>query len=325
MPQKIEISSKTIIFTVFFLLALMLVWQIKDLIFSLFIAFIIAGALKPAVEFLGKRKIPRSLAAFSVYFLFIFLFANLLGLIIPPLVNEMTHLFKNFPQIVQKAFPTAANYFDLSFVSQNLPNLANRAVDIIRSLFSNVIFVTTTLFFGFYLLLEKDFIGDILPNFFDDVEAKRINLFVERAQKRTATWFWGELILMTIVGGLTYLGLIIIGMKYAVALAVLAGLLEVVPTLGPIVSTIPAAIIGFSSSYVLGFSNIVVYFIVQQLENNIIVPLVMRKIVGLRPIVTLITLMIGGKLAGILGVLLAVPAMIFIETILIERQKLQRK
>ncbi len=324
MAKKIEISSKTIIFTAFFLLGLVLVWQIKDLIFSLFIAFIIAGALKPAVDYLEKRRIPRSLAAFLIYFFFIFLIVNLLGLVIPPLVKEMTHLIKNLPHIIQKAFPTAADYFDLTIISQNLPNLANRAVDIIRSLFSNVIFLTTTLFFGFYLLLEKNFIGDVLPNFFDESEAKKINLLVERAQKRTAAWFWGEIILMTIVGTMTYVGLTLIGMKYTVALAVLAGFLEVVPTLGPIISTVPAALIGFSTSSVLGFSNIALYFIVQQLENNLIVPLVMRRIVGLHPIVTLTALIIGGKLAGILGVLLAVPMTIFLQTILIERQELQK-
>jgi len=114
-------------------------------------------------------------------------------------------------------------------------------------------------------------------------------------------------------------------MKYAVALAVLAGLLEVVPNLGPIISTIPAALIGFSISYVLGLSNIALYFIVQQVENNLIVPLVVKKVVGLHPIITLMALMIGGKLAGVLGVLLAVPTTIFVETILIENQKLQRK
>lgn len=130
---------------------------------------------------------------------------------------------------------------------------------------------------------------------------------------------------MTIVGVITYIGLTIIGMKYAVALAVLAGLLEVVPNLGPIISTIPAALIGFSISYVLGLSNIALYFIVQQVENNLIVPLVVKKVVGLHPIITLMALMIGGKLAGVLGVLLAVPTTIFVETILIENQKLQRK
>lgn len=323
--SKIEISSRTIIFTVFFLIGLNVLWQIKELIFSLFIAFIISGALKPIVDFFENRKINRSLAAFVVYILFLLIVANLFALVIPPLINEITHLFKYFPTILKTTLPQISPYMDFSTLAQNLPNIANETVNLVKNLFSNVIFMTSTLFFGFYLLLEKNFIENILVNFFDDAEAKRINLIVERAQRRTGSWFWGELILMLIVGIMTYIGLTIIGMKYALALAVLAGLLEVVPTLGPIISTIPAALIGFSSSYSLGLSNIIVYFIVQQLENNLLVPIVMKKIVGLHPIITLIALFIGSKLAGILGVLLAVPITIFIETLLIENQKLQRK
>jgi len=321
MPQKIEISSKTIIFTVGFILMLGVIWLIKDLIFSLFIAFIIAGALRQPVDFLEKRRIPRVLASFVIYLLFLFAIVNLFALVIPPLLKEISFLFKNLPEIIKTALPQISSYIDLSTLTQNLPNLANNAINLIKGVFSNAIFVTSTLFFGFYLLLEKDFIENVLVNFFDEAEAKKIAHIVNRGQKRAGNWFWGEVALMTAVGALTYIGLTIIGMKYALALAVLAGLLEVVPTLGPIISAIPAALIGFSSSYVLGLSNIALYFIVQQLENNLLVPLVMKKIVGVHPVVTLIALIVGGKLAGVLGILLAVPTTIFVETMLIEWQK----
>lgn len=320
MPQKVEISSKTIIFTVFFLLSLVLLWQIKDLIFSLFIAFIIAGALKPAVDFLEKRGLPRLIVATIIYFLFIFVIFNLFSLVIPPLIGEMVFLFKNLPSII-KNIPQISSYVDLNLLTQSIPNLANDIIGFVKGVFSNAIFITSTLFFGFYLLIDKNFIEGILDNFYEEVEAKKIAHIISQGQKRAGNWFWGEVILMTAVGLLTYIGLTIIGMKYAVALAVLAGLLEVVPTLGPIISAIPAALIGFSTSYVLGLSNIVIYFIVQQLENNLIVPVVMKKIVGVHPIITLMALIIGGKLAGVLGILLAVPTTIFVETILLEWQK----
>ncbi|KKQ24488.1 MAG: hypothetical protein US40_C0003G0027 [Candidatus Roizmanbacteria bacterium GW2011_GWC2_37_13] len=324
MPQKIEISSKTIVFTVFFLLSLVLLWQIKDLIFSLFIAFIIAGALKPPVDYLEKKRLPRLLVSVLIYFLFLFIIFNLFSLVIPPLVQEMSYFFKNFPTIVRN-IPQVSSYIDLNLITQNVPNLANDLVGFVKGVFSNAIFITSTLFFGFYLLIDKNFIEEILKNFFEDAEAKKISHMVSQGQKRAGTWFWGEVILMTAVGFLTYIGLTIIGMKYAVALAVLAGLLEIVPTLGPIISAIPAALIGFSHSYILGLSNIALYFVAQQLENNLIVPIVMKKIVGVHPVITLMALIIGGKLAGVLGVLLAVPTTIFIETLLIESQKLQKK
>jgi len=319
--QKIEISSKTIIFTVGFILLLGVIWLIKDLIFSLFIAFIIAGALRQPVDFLEKKKIPRSISSFIVYFIFVFIIFYLFILIIPPLSGEIIILFKSLPQIIIKVFPTLSSNFNLSFLSNNIPSLANQTINLIKTAFSNVIFVTSTLFFGFYFLLEKNLAQKLLGNFFDDMELNKINLISERAQKRMSGWFWGEIILMVVIGLLTYVGLSLMGVKYALALAVLSGLLEVIPNLGPIIATIPAFFIGLSQSNVSGLSIIALYFVVQQLENNLIVPIVMKKAVGLHPIITLIALIIGGKIAGIMGVILAVPTTIFIETVLIEWQK----
>ena len=246
-------------------------------------------------------------------------------MIIPPLAGEIIVLFKNLPHIIIKVFPTSSSNFNLSFLSNNIPSLANETVNLIKTAFSNVIFVTSTLFFGFYFLLEKNLAQRLLGNFFDDMELNKISLISERAQKRMAGWFWGEIILMIIVGLLTYVGLSLMGMKYALALAVLSGLLEVVPNLGPITATIPAFFIGLSQSYVSGLSMIALYLTVQQLENNLIVPFVMKKAVGIHPIITLIALIIGGKLAGIMGVILAIPTTIFLETILIESQKFSKK
>ena len=325
MLQKIEISSKTIIFTIGFILLLGVIWLIKDLIFSLFIAFIIAGALRQPVDFLEKKKIPRSISSFIVYFIFIFIIFYLFVLIIPPLAGEIIILFKNLPNIIIKVFPTLSSNFNLSFLSNNIPSLANETINLIKTAFSNVIFVTSTLFFGFYFLLEKNLAQRLLGNFFDDMELNKISLISERAQKRMSGWFWGEIILMIVVGLLTYIGLSLMGMKYALALAVLSGLLEVVPNLGPITATIPAFFIGLSQSYVSGLSMIALYLTVQQLENNLIVPFVMKKAVGIHPITTLIALIIGGKLAGILGVILAIPTTIFLETILIEVNKFDKK
>jgi predicted PurR-regulated permease PerM len=324
-PHKIEISSKTIIFTVGFILLLAIIWLIKDLIFSLFIAFIIAGALKPSVSFLERFKIPRAIASFIIYFLFISIIYGIFALIIPPLLSEMIFLFKNLPEIIKSILPKSNLIINFDFLTQNVPGIANQTLNFVRSIFSNIIFVTSTLFFGFYFLLEKNIERTLLGNFFEEIEIKRVELISQRAQKRMSSWFWGEVILMIVVGTLTYVGLNIIGMKYTLALSVLAGLLEVIPSLGPITSSIPAILIGLSYSPVIGLYCVVLYIVVQQLENNLIVPIIMKKVTGLHPIITLIAMVIGGKLAGVMGVLLAVPTTMFIETILIESQKIYKK
>lgn len=322
--QRIEISSRTIVFTVFFLLALGLLWQIKDLIFSLLIAFIIAGALRGVVDLLTRIRLPRMVASIAVYIFFVSGFFYIFTLIIPPLTGELTVLFKSLPQIVDVGLPSVGSYINFDFLSQNLPGLTNQTIEFIKGLFGNAIFITSTLFFGFYFLLEKNLAEKLLGDLFEDIEVKRIALIAERAQKRMSSWFWGEVALMFVVGILTYVGLTIFGIKYALALAVLAGLLEVIPTLGPIISAIPAVLIGASQSPVLGISMVILYFVVQQLENNLVVPFIMKKVTGLHPITILIALIIGGKLAGILGVILAVPTTLLLETVIVEWQKLSR-
>jgi predicted PurR-regulated permease PerM len=324
-PQKIEISAKTIVFTVLFILFLGLLWQIRELIFSLFIAFIIAGALKPGVDFLERIKFPRIVATFIIYLLFIFAIYSVFALIIPPLLSEMIFLFKNLPKIIESILPRSGIVLNFDFLTQNIPSITNQTLMFIKNIFSNVIFVTSTLFFGFYFLLEKNLEDKLLKNFFEEIEIKKIEGISNGAQKRMSGWFWGEIILMIVVGTMTYVGLNIIGMKYALALAVLAGLLEVVPNLGPIASSIPAILIGLSYSPILGLYCVSLYLVVQQLENNLIVPVIMKKVTGLHPIIILIAMVIGGKIAGIMGVLLAVPSTIFIETIIIESQKFLKK
>ncbi|MEK6952953.1 MAG: AI-2E family transporter, partial [Nanoarchaeota archaeon] len=100
-------------------------------------------------------------------------------------------------------------------------------------------------------------------------------------------------------------------------LSLIAGLLEIVPILGPVIATLPAFIIAFSDSAFSGLAVIALFFVIQQAENQIIVPYVMKKAVGLNPIVTLAALIIGGRIGGVLGILLAIPTTLFIESIFV--------
>ncbi len=319
---KIEISSKTIFLTFFFFLFLKFIVLIKEILLSLFIAFIISGALKPFVSYLENKKISRSIAAFFVYIVFVFFFVLNVLLIFPPLIREVNLFLKQLPNFIQPLLKNELIFIDIKSLISQIPNLTNDLFSIIKNLFSNLMFVITTLFFGFYLTLDKEFLKKSFKKFIEDNEAEKLAFIINQGEKRTASWFWGELILMFVVGLLTYLGLNLIGMSsYAIPLAFLAGLLEIIPNIGPIISAIPAIFIGLSQSINLGIYNLALYILVQQLENNLIVPLIMKKVVGIHPIVTLLGLLIGGKLAGILGALLSVPIIIFLETIILEWQK----
>jgi predicted PurR-regulated permease PerM len=157
-----------------------------------------------------------------------------------------------------------------------------------------------------------------LEKFLEEEQVEQIINVSNRVENRMGAWLWGELILMTVIGVMSYIGLALLHMRYILPLAIIAGLLEIVPIIGPIISTIPAFFVAVSSSWFLGLSIIALYFLIQQLENHLIVPLVMKKAIGLNPIITLIALTIGGKLGGFLGILLSVPAALLLETLLIE-------
>jgi predicted PurR-regulated permease PerM len=280
------------------------------------------SALKPFVSFLTRKKIPRTIAVLLVYLMFVGLFIAIIVAVLPPVIKESAALFKSFPFIIQNIFPSIDIYnFDLA---QQIPNLTNQFVNLITSIFSNTIFFISTLFFGFYFLLQENILKDILIKFFTENETNQVVDIVLKAEKRMNAWFWGELILMIIVGVMSFVGLSLIGIKYALPLSILAGLLEAVPNLGPTIAAIPTVLIGFSESYLLGLAALALAFIVQQLENNLIVPIVMKQAVGLNPVVILIALIVGGKLAGVLGILLAIPLTLFVGTILVEVMKTRK-
>jgi predicted PurR-regulated permease PerM len=186
------------------------------------------------------------------------------------------------------------------------------------SIFSNIITIVTVLVFTFYLLLERKHMEQLLAHFMAEDMAKRVSAVLKNIEQRMGSWVQGELILMLIIGVLAYIGLVLLRVDFALPLAILSGLLEIIPTVGPIISAIPAVIVGLATSPLLAGSIVLLFFIIHQLENTLVVPFVMKKSVGLPPLLTIIALMIGGKLAGIAGAVLAVPVVLVIQEILLE-------
>ncbi len=318
---KIEISSKTILFTIFLIILLQVLFLIKEVIFSFFIAFIIMSALNPLVTNLQRKRIPRGLSSLIIFAILFSALGYIFAWIIPPVVSETTLLFKNLPKIVSNINPSLSQYFDISLLTKYFPTFTSNAFEFLKNLFSNVIFVLSTIFFSFYFLVEEGALKKFIAGVFETKQALKVTTAIEKAERRMRAWFWGELTLMLIIGVLTYIGLSLLGVRYAISLALIAGLLEIVPVLGPVLSAVPAFIIASSGSYFLGLAVIALYFIIQQLENQVVVPLVMKRAVGLNPIATLAALIIGGKLAGFFGVLLAIPITLFVETLLVEFSK----
>ncbi|GIW62217.1 MAG: AI-2E family transporter [Patescibacteria group bacterium] len=314
----VEISWKTIVFSVVFLLGIYFFYLIRDLIFAVFIAFIFRSALLPVVQKLRRLGIPHIIASVLVFFVFLSAFIAFFAFVLPPLVVETTNFIRSVPQYLSVVFPGQDYSFDLNSSLNFLPNFTSGFFSVVSSVFSNIFFVIMTLFLSLYFIIQEHFIRDILVTFLGE---KHIDTVVEvslKIEKRLAQWLWGQLFLMLVIGVLTYIGLSFLNIKYALALAVLAGLLEVVPNVGPVLSLIPSFLIALSNSYLQAVSVVGLYFFIQQFENTLIVPLIMRKAVGLNPIVTLLALVIGGRLGGVLGIILSIPILISLQIILFE-------
>jgi len=174
------------------------------------------------------------------------------------------------------------------------------------------------LFFTFYFLLERRYTKQIITNMFGETIAERTVEILKAIELRIGEWVRVQLILMLIVGICVYIGLLILRIDFALPLSLVAALFVIVPNIGPLISAIPAVLIGFATSPLLALSVIALYIIVYLLEGNIIVPIVMKHSVGLSPLVTIVALMVGGKLAGIMGVVLSVPVLLVCQVLIMK-------
>ena len=176
------------------------------------------------------------------------------------------------------------------------------------SFFSNAFSVVTILVLTFYFLLDYPNLKERFLDLYPKGSRKRVAHLLDEIETKIGGWLRGQVSLMFIVGLASFIGLSLLKIDYALSLAVIAGFLEIIPMIVPIVSVIPAAIVASATSPLSVALVALLYVLIQQLESNLVVPKVMEKAVGFSPIVTLIAILVGGKLFGILGALLSIPA-----------------
>lgn len=313
MLNKVEISHKTIIFALVLLVGAWLLLQVRDIIFLLFLSFIFMSALRPIVDWLEVRRIPRILAILIIYFLVFGVVGFIIAGLIPQLGAQSGKLFTEIPIFLNRMFPSVS--LDLQSLSQQIAPIGENLVKVTVGVFSNFVTMMTVMTFTFYFLLERGNMKSILSGLLGEEVGDRVFDVLLKVERRLSAWVLGELMLMVFIGFLVYAGLFFLRVEFALPLAIIAGVLEIVPTIGPILSAIPAILVAFAHSPILALTVIALYIIVQQVENNIVVPIVMRKSVGLPPVMTILALMVGGRLAGIAGAVLAVPVLLAIEEV----------
>ncbi|HEY9582990.1 MAG TPA: AI-2E family transporter [Candidatus Paceibacterota bacterium] len=333
-PINIQISFGTILKAVLIIIATYALYRVRDVLLILLTSLVIASAIEPGVRWLKGKGLHRIFSVMLIYLFVVAIILLITIIFIPPMLTEISHIADTLPQYladfkVTDIIPGVSSTGDLVGSEIFSPASIREGIEVIRNALvglSQGFFQTAAILFGgalsavlilvisFYLAVEErgieNFLRVIIPL---PREQYVINLW-KRAQGKIGKWLQGQLLLGIVVGVLVFLGLSVLGVPYATTLAALAALLEIIPVFGPILSAIPAALVAFSISPSLGFMVVGLYVIIQQFENHLITPLVITRIVGIPPIIVIVALLVGAKLAGFLGIILAVPlCTIFVE------------
>jgi len=332
LKKKIEvnISTSSIIKILVIILVLGFLYLIRDILAIVFISIVVAAALDPWIDSLQKRKIPRAVGILVIYLVIIGVVSLTVGLIVPPIVEQVKQITNSFPEYYEKLAQIYSSFQDFSnrygvegSVQNSLDSLSNALAQLGSGIFTassrflgGIVSLFAVLVIVFYMTVGeagiKEFLHFVAPGKYQPYLVQKFN----QIQNKLGLWLRGQIILSLIIFILTYIGLTILGIKYALVLALIAGLAEFIPFIGPLISAVPAVFLTFADSPIKALLVVILYIVIQQLENQIIVPKVMQKSVGLNPIVVIIVMLIGAKVAGILGVILAVPTATIIKIFL---------
>jgi predicted PurR-regulated permease PerM len=318
--SQLSISIGAIIKVVLVLVGFYALYLLRDLLLVLLTSIVVASAVEPATKWFMARRFPRTLAVLSVYVVFLSLFFMLFYFFLPPFLKDFSQFFSSIPRyfdFLDKWNP----WSDVLDYQQILTNLASNftggasvatdaAGGIVRTVggvFRGLVNFILVLVISFYFAVQEKGIENFLKIIVPAKDEKYVIDLWYRSQNKIGRWMQGQVILGVLIGVLVYLGLRIMGVQHAFLLAIAAAMFELIPVFGPTLAAVPAVLIGFTSSATLGLMVIAFYVIIQQFENHLIYPIVVRKVVGVPPILVIIALLIGFKLAGLMGVILSVP------------------
>lgn len=308
-----KIASVGLLFLFFYI--------VRDIIAIIFASLILAAVIDPIADWCEKRHIPRALGVLAIYAVLLGIVIMVAILLVPPLLGQMsefasslTNLFSRFFEQIASLKEFGERYGVLDNIERGLSALESGFTRAAGSVFSTIsgaigsmVSLIVFLVISFYLVVEEGALKQMARVIAPEQHHLFLSQLLVKMQLKIGAWLRGQIFLSLIVGLMAYIGLLILGVPYALVLGLLAGLLEFIPYIGPILSAIPAVLLAFSISPFKAGLVLALYFVIQQVENNILVPKVMQKAVGINPVISVIAVLIGARLAGIMGVLFAIP------------------
>ncbi len=332
--SQVDVSWATLWRIFFFIIFGALLYLAQDILVIVFLAIVFSSGLDLPVSILEKHKIPRVIGTIFIFLAILSIVGFILYALIPVALTQSQEFLNHAARLRLPALGPIDVSALLQTLSQNLNNISGvvfsgsaSVLGAIAAIFGNAVLVVTTLVLTFYLTIDREgiekFLRAILPL---SHEEQAIAIYY-RVRRRFGLWLKGQVVLMLVIATVVFAGLWLLGVPYALVIALLAGLLEIVPYVGPIFAGTIAFLLGLSESLSLGVYAALLFIVVQQLENQLFVPLIMKKTVGVNPVVVVVAIILGVKVAGFVGVLIAVPMVVLLEEILEDwgQEKLRRR
>jgi predicted PurR-regulated permease PerM len=329
-------------------LGVVVVWTMylaRGVLLLIYVSVLLAIGFGPIVHAIehqqvvpvGKR-LPRWLAILAVYVLIVGTVITVGFLVIPPLVQQARALGTALPGLIDRGQTLLIRYglldhpITLEEVIRRAPasgdavgTVAMAATGVVSGFFA----LLTVLILTFYLLVESDTLFRGFARLFPRADRPRVREAAGEISVKVSAWLSGQLFLGAVIGMSAAIGLYALGVPYFYVLALVAAFGEMIPVVGPVLSAIPAIVVGFTVSPKTGLFVMIFFLAQQQIENHFLVPKIMSRQVGVSPVTVIIALLIGGSVLGILGAILAVPTaailQVVIEELLDERDRLEER
>ncbi|MFH1780728.1 MAG: AI-2E family transporter [Candidatus Nealsonbacteria bacterium] len=322
-PKILDISWETILKMAIAFFAFYLVYLIRDILIWVIFGLIISVLFNPAIDFLQKKHFPRVLATILIYVMVFITIGFSIYSVAPLFVTEIRQFSQFFPEYFEKlstplrglgieAFENI-DAFTQTF-EQELVKASNNIFSAVGAIFGGIFSAVTIFTIALFLSLEEKgldkVIGVLSPK---RHEALVLNIW-EKSQKKVSGWFSSRILCCLFVGLMTYLACYVLNIKYAASFGLLSGVLNMVPIIGPVIVGAVVTLLVAATSWTKAMFFIAVFILIQQIEGNILNPVLTKKFIGLPPVLVLISVMVGAKLWGFMGALLAIPiAGIFFE------------
>lgn len=306
-------------------------YLVRNALLLIYISALVAIGLAPlaaAIErqpLYGTRRMPRWVAILIIYLCFLAILVGLGILVIPPLVSQARDLWAALPEMLQRAQQwlidrgLLAREFSVREAIEQAPvgstDAVGALVAAVWGFIGGIFGLVAILILAFYLLVDAENLVRLFVRLFPRTERPRVEAACRRVSGKVSAWLGGQLLLAGIIGGSAALVLFLVGVPYFYVLALIAGIGEMIPIVGPLLAALPAVAVAFTVSPALALGVGVFFFLQQQFENHVLVPKVMERQVGVSAVAVIVALLVGGTLLGVVGAILAVPTVAILQVL----------